>query len=66
MFDKENEFDSVIRQEWGVPVIYDGITKISEYKESPVKILWILKEGNESTEQEERDHRDFHTKNYRN
>lgn len=61
MFKTENEFDSIIKQEWGLPIVYDGITKISEYKEAPVKILWILKEGNENTEQEERDHRDFHT-----
>ena len=61
MFKTENEFDPIIKQEWGLPVVYDGITKISEYKGAPVKILWILKEGNESTEQIERDHRDFHT-----
>lgn len=61
MFKTENEFDSIIKQEWGLPVVYDGITTISEYKAAPVKILWILKEGNESTEQIERDHRDFHT-----
>ena len=34
---------------------------LEKYKEAPVKILWILKEGNENTEQNERDHRDFHT-----
>lgn len=61
MFKTENEFDSIIKQEWGFPVVYDGITNIEKYKEAPVKILWILKEGNENSEQDERDHRDFHT-----
>lgn len=56
----ENEFDLIIKQEWGIPVVYDGIIKICEYNKTAVKILWILKEGNEETEQEERDHRDFH------
>lgn len=61
MFNTENEFDSIIKQEWGLPVIYDGIINIKKYKEASVKILWILKEGNEGSEQDERDHRDFHT-----
>ena len=61
MFKKENEFDSIIRKKWGLPVVYDGITCIDSYKSAPVKILWILKEGNENVEQDERDHRDFHT-----
>lgn len=61
MFKTENEFDLIIKHEWGLPIVYDGITSINEYKEAPVKILWILKEGNESSEQDERNHRDFHT-----
>lgn len=46
----ENEFDLIIKQEWGIPVVYDGIIKIYEYNKTAVKILWILKEGNEKTE----------------
>ncbi|MBR5095719.1 MAG: hypothetical protein IK094_01270 [Treponema sp.] len=61
MFHSENEFDHIIKQEWGLPVIYDGITNILDYKKAPTKILWILKEGNENEKQQERDHRDFHT-----
>lgn len=61
MFKTVDEFDSVIKQEWGLPVVYDGITCIDEYNTAPLKILWILKEGNESEGQDERDHRDFHT-----
>lgn len=61
MFKTEKEFDSIIKQEWGLPVIYDGIINIKEYEKASVKILWILKEGNENNPQEERDHRDFHT-----
>ena len=60
MFESEGEFDSIIKQEWGFPVVYDGIINIEEYKKTPVKILWILKEGNENIVQNERDHRDFH------
>jgi hypothetical protein len=60
MFETEDEFDSVIKQEWGLPIVYDGITNIDEYTKAPIKILWILKEGNEGEKQEERYHRDFH------
>lgn len=61
MFKTENEFDPIIKEEWGLPIVYDGITNIKEYEKASVKILWILKEGNEHTKQNERDHRDFHT-----
>ena len=63
MFKTEDEFDSVIKQEWGLPIVYDGITNIDEYKKSPQKILWILKEGNEGDKTQERYHRDFHLDN---
>lgn len=63
MFINEDDFDDVIKQEWGKDgstVVYDGITNIKEWNKTPVKILWILKEGNEHTH-EDRDHREFHT-----
>ncbi len=59
MFKTENEFDSIISQEWGEPVIWDGITNLEKYMKSSPKILWILKEGNEH-EKRNRNHREFH------
>ena len=44
MFKTENEFDPIIKEEWGLPIVYDGITNIKEYEKAPVKILWILKD----------------------
>lgn len=54
------EFDNKIRQEWGSPIIFDGIIDIECYLEAKPKILWILKEGNEKNPNEDRNHREFH------
>lgn len=54
------KFDEKIRQEWGSPIILDGIIDIDKYLTVNPKILWILKEGNEANSNEDRDHREFH------
>ena len=59
MFKTKEEFDPIIRKEWESPVVLDGITCLKKYNAAPIKILWVLKEGNEH-EKVERDHRKFH------
>ena len=54
------EFDGKIKQEWGKPIIKDGIVDIDVFNITKPRILWILKEGNESNSNEDRDHREFH------
>jgi len=65
MFKAVEEFDEIIKSEWGKNgsfVVLDGIIDIDQYKKTPNRILWILKEGNESGGKDGncRDHRDFH------
>jgi hypothetical protein len=55
---KENHFDSIIYQNWKTP-IYDGITNISKFRKSKIKILWILKEAHKANNTPW-NHRDFH------
>ena len=65
MFETISEFDDIIKSEWGKNnsfVVLDGIIDIDQYKNAPDKVLWILKEGNESGGKDGncRNHRDFH------
>lgn len=63
MFKNNNdiiEFDEIIRQEWGSPIIKDGIIDIEKFLTAKPKILWVLKEGNEKSPNKDRDHREFH------
>ncbi len=65
MFETVSEFDGIIKSEWGKNnsfVVLDGIIDIDQYKNAPDKVLWILKEGNESGGKDGncRNHRDFH------
>lgn len=63
MISNEDFFDKTIKQNWGkdgLSVVFDGITNLEKYSKSPIKILWILKEGNER-KHEDRNHREFHS-----
>lgn len=63
MITSEDFFDETIKQYWGkegLPVVFDGITNLEKYNCAPVKILWVLKEGNER-KHEDRDHREYHS-----
>lgn len=58
---KEDSFDAKIKKAYGKKSIVDGITNISNYKKVYPKILWILKEANNShTSNPNQNQRDFH------
>jgi hypothetical protein len=45
--EKLNELEKTFSDVYDNNVIFDGITNINEYKKTPVKILWVLKEPND-------------------
>ncbi len=55
-------FDAEIKKAYGKNSVVDGITDMSRYKKADPKILWILKEANNShTSNPNENQRDFHT-----
>ncbi len=56
-----DSFDAEIKKAYGKKSIVDGITNMSKYKKAYPKILWILKEANNShTDNPDENQRDFH------
>ena len=58
---KIDDLDEAIKKEYGKKAIFDGITNMSKFKGTSPKILWILKEANNShTDNPSENQRDFH------
>jgi len=59
----ENELDQEIIKIWGEKAFLDGITCYDKYIKAKYKILWILKEVNDTNNKEkDQNRREFHAK----